>query len=107
MEHALLSQAGLTGVELVGQLLHNAAWSQVTTIGRRKVEVPAAYQVCVGVHAKHLLSHFSSNHCSKRALATPKEQRFEMDSLPGIRLSKAGAEGGQHGQPAPGGSISF
>ena len=35
-----------TGLELVGQLLQSGAWSSVTTVGRREVQVPAAYEVC-------------------------------------------------------------
>lgn len=42
-------------MELVGQLLHSSAWSEVTTIGRREVVVAAAYQVCMALDAMRLV----------------------------------------------------
>lgn len=44
MKAVVIGGTGAIGIELVGQLLHSSAWSEVTTIGRREVVVAAAYQ---------------------------------------------------------------
>lgn len=44
MKAVVIGGTGAVGLELVGQLLNCTTFSSVTTIGRREVDVPAAYQ---------------------------------------------------------------
>ena len=57
-------EARSTGLELVGQLLQSAAWSSVTTVGRREVQVPVFYQVRKGNIVSLLSTRLAKYLCS-------------------------------------------